>query len=115
MGLRGCLAAIKAPTSGKIRKEAPATWPMRERLASQLPGTFAERARANSRTLTTNKPTERPASDQANHAARRGLNALPVLLVDEATARRVPAARSHARTIATRHSTVPGRSHRATS
>ena len=44
MGLRGRLAAIRAPTSGKIRKSPPPNRPPTERSAPQLLGTHAERA-----------------------------------------------------------------------
>ena len=71
MGFRGRLEAIRAPTSGKIRKSTPPKRLPKVRLTSQLLGTRAERMSTYSGTLPTNIATERPASDQASKKATR--------------------------------------------
>jgi hypothetical protein len=71
MGFRGRLEAIRAPTSGKIRKSTPPKRLPKVGLTSQLLGTRAERMSTYSGTLPTNIATERPASDQASKKATR--------------------------------------------
>src|SRR5215204_5843175 len=71
IALRGRLEAIRAPTSGKIRKITPPKRSPTVRFASQLLGMCAERASTSSGTLATNMATERPASDQASKKAAR--------------------------------------------
>src|SRR5215208_605490 len=73
MGFRGRLEAIRAPTSGKIRKSTPPKRLPKVRVTSQLLGTRAERMSTYSGTLATNIATERPASDQASKKATRAL------------------------------------------
>src|SRR5215204_1709978 len=71
IALRGRLEAIRAPTSGKIRKITPPKRSPTVRFASQLLGMCAERASTSNGTLATNMATERPASDQASKKAAR--------------------------------------------
>src|SRR5215211_3349469 len=86
IGFRGRLEAVRAPTSGNARKVKKSN---RSTAVLQTPATSrAGRGRIDSTMVATAMARQSPASDQANHAVRRGLNALPDLLVDEATARR---------------------------
>src|SRR5829696_6807664 len=73
IGFRGCLEAIKAPTTGKARKGTETNRSPKPKPSPQLLGTFADLTRTDSATLATNMATERPASDQASHAAVRAL------------------------------------------
>src|SRR5215213_4838937 len=78
IGFSGRLEAIRAPTSGKTKKSPEASRPPVVRSASQLLGTWAERASTNSGTLATNKATDKPHDDHASQEATRVLNS-PVL------------------------------------
>ncbi len=76
MGLWRRLEEIRAPTSGKARKERKvrlASTSLAPRSASKPPGARAEQARRDSATVATNMSTQRPASDHASHAAAREL------------------------------------------
>jgi hypothetical protein len=73
MGFSGRLEATRAPTKGKAKKGTKTNRPLTVRLAPQLLGAGAARARTYSATLATNMATERAASDQASQAAARGL------------------------------------------
>src|SRR5829696_569565 len=73
MGLWGRLEAIRAPTIGKAKKGTMSNRPPTVRLAPQLLGTCADRARTYSGMLAKNIASERPASDQASTAAARVL------------------------------------------
>jgi hypothetical protein len=60
---------------GKAKKGTETNRSMMERLVTKLPGpsACAARARTKNATLAKNIPIERAASDQASHAAERGL------------------------------------------
>src|SRR5215208_565525 len=77
-GFSRCLEAIRAPTSEKTKKSPEASRPPVVRSASQLLGTWAERASTNSGTLATNMATDKPHNDQASKESTRVLNS-PVL------------------------------------
>src|SRR5918994_1127086 len=73
IGFRGCLEAIKAPTTGKARKGTETNRSPKPKPSPQLLGRFADLTRTDSATLATNMATERPASDQASQAVARVL------------------------------------------
>src|SRR5215218_9281008 len=73
MGFSGRLEAIRAPTIGKAKTGTKTNRSTTVRLAPQLLGTCADRARKYSVMLATNIVRERPASDHASQAAARDL------------------------------------------